>query len=114
MARRAGFTANKRVIGKMLRTDPGVGAALDDIAGAAADRAGGTVRKYVTDRQVVAVEVGAEEQAIDGAATKAMAEVQGFATRRAWRRAFAAGDEDASERAHATPGGYRSLPEKAN
>lgn len=113
MARRKGFVPNRRNIGRILREDAGIGAALDAVAEPAAAKAGGEVRKYVTDRQARAIVVGAEAQAIDGAATKAMAEVQAFASKREWRASFARGDSDASARAHATSGGYRGLPERS-
>lgn len=74
MAQRGGFKGNRRVIGEILKSDPGVGAALDAIADPVAARAGGRVRKYVTDRQVRSVEVDAADQAINGSATKALGE----------------------------------------
>lgn len=74
MAPKQGFKGNRAVIGRILREDPGVAAALDAVADPVAGRSGGTVRKYVTDRQVVSVEVDAEAQAVDGAATRALGE----------------------------------------
>mgnify|MGYP000872310544 FL=1 len=74
MAQRAGFRGNRKVIGRILREDPGVAAALEAIADPVAERSGGTKRKYVTDRQVVSIEVDAEAQAIDGVATRALGE----------------------------------------
>lgn len=74
MAARQGFRGNRRVIAQILREDPGVGAALDAVAGPVAARSGGTVRSYVTDRQVRSVEVDAEAQAVDGVATRALGE----------------------------------------
>lgn len=122
MARKQGFVPNKKNIGLILKEDSGIGAALDDIADDAAAKAGGIVVASVTDRQVRSVVVGAEEQAIDGAATKAMGETagqragqnqnRGFVSRRQWRRAFAEGASNADERAKATPGGYSGLPER--
>lgn len=111
MAPRRGFRGNRRVIGQILKSDPGVQGAVDRAAGFIATRAGGTVRTYTTDRHVAAVEVNAEDQAIDGVATRAANELRGFTSRRQWRRAFANDDPQASERAHATDGGYKSLPE---
>ena len=72
MARRAGFIPNKKVIGEILRSDPGIGAALDAIADPAAERDGVEVRSYVTDRQVRSIEVDGVAQVKDGAATKAL------------------------------------------
>lgn len=72
MAKRAGFIPNRKVIRSILRDDPGVGAALDAIADPAAAQSGGTVRAYKTDRQVRSLEVDADEQAVNGAATKAL------------------------------------------
>ena len=113
---RKGFTGNRKVIGDILKS-PEVGAALDEIAGPVASRSGGVIDAYTTDRQVRAINVGAEEQAIDGVATKAIAEVQGqargFRSRAQWRRAFAVKVSGASDMAHATDGGYAGLPEKA-
>lgn len=74
MAPRQGFRGNRRVMAQILKSDPGVAAALDAIADPVAARSGGTKRKYVTDRQVVAVEVDAAAQAVDGVATKALGE----------------------------------------
>ncbi|AUV60794.1 neck protein [Mycobacterium phage Rem711] len=74
MAPKRGFVLNKRNIGRILKEDAGIGAALDAIAEPVAASAGGTVDKYVTDRQARAVVVSAEEQAINGAATKALGE----------------------------------------
>lgn len=122
MAPKQGFVANKSVIGQMLKSDPGVGAALDDIADDMAGQSGGTVESYVTDRQARAVVVSAEAQAIDGVATKAAAATagrragrnqrKGFVSKRQWRRAFAEEVADAEDIAHATEGGYRGLPEQ--
>ena len=72
MAKRQGFIPNRKVIRSILRDDPGVGAALDAIADPAAASAGGEVRAYKTDRQVRSIEVDADEQAVNGAATKAL------------------------------------------
>lgn len=74
MAKRQGFTGNRAVIGRILREDPGLAAALDAVADPVAARSDGTKRKYVTDRQVVSVEVDAEAQAVDGVATRALGE----------------------------------------
>lgn len=76
MARRKqGFVANRAGIGRIMKTDPGIQAALDAIADPLAAKAGGTVEAYTTDRAVRAVVVGAESQAKDGAATKAAGEM---------------------------------------
>lgn len=72
MAPRQGFIPNRKVIRSILRDDPGVGAALDAIAEPAAANAGGDVRAYKTDRQVRSIEVDADEQAVNGVATKAL------------------------------------------
>lgn len=74
MAKRQGFAGNRATIGRILREDPGVAAALDAVADPVAARSDGTKRKYVTDRQVVSVEVDAEAQAVDGAVTRALGE----------------------------------------
>lgn len=71
-SRKKGFVANKAGIGRILREDPGIGAALDAIAEPAAAEAGGTVDAYVTDRQVRSVLVDPEDQAIEGVGTRAM------------------------------------------
>ena len=112
MAPRQGFRGNRRVIGQILKSDPGMKSAVNAAAGFVAKRSGGTVRTYTTDRHVAAVEVNAEDQAVDGVATKAVNELRGFSSRRQWRRAFASDDPQASDRARATTGGYKSLPEK--
>jgi len=72
MAPRQGFRGNRKVIGQILRSDPGVGAALDKIADEVAARSGGQVEKGMTDRQTRIVKVGAADQAVDGVATKAL------------------------------------------
>lgn len=69
--RRQGFVANRAAIGRILKTDPGIAAALDAVAEPMAEQAGGTVDAYTTDRAVRAVMVGGESQAKDGALTKA-------------------------------------------
>ncbi|MCV7255682.1 hypothetical protein H7J86_26305 [Mycobacterium hackensackense] len=114
MAPRQGFKPNRKVIGNILKHDPGVVAAVDEIAEDARRRVGGdaTVRTYTTDRHVASLEVDAEEQAVDGVGTRAVSEAaMAFRSRRQWRRAFAQKDEDAHERARATDVGYRGLPE---
>ena len=116
MARRKGFQTNRKVIGDILKNDPGVVAALRSIGDDAKNRAGGDaeLREYTTDRHVVSLEVDAEEQAIDGVGTRAVNEAAAaFRSRRQWRRAFAEGDDDAHERAKATTKGYRGLPERS-
>lgn len=71
MGRRKGFVANRAAIGRILKTDPGIQAALDSIAEPLAEKAGGTVDSYTTDRAVRAVMVDGQAQAKDGALTKA-------------------------------------------
>lgn len=71
MAQRQGFRGNRRVIGRILREDPGLAAALDAVADPVAAKTGASVRKYVTDRQVVSLGVDAEDQAVNGSVTKA-------------------------------------------
>lgn len=76
MARRKeGFVRNKAAVGRILKKDPGIQAALDAIANPLADKAGGTVKSYTTDRAVRTVMVDGEAQAKDGAATKAAGEL---------------------------------------
>jgi hypothetical protein len=74
MAARGKFVRNPKVIREILETDPGVGAALDEVADPVAASAGGTVERRVTDRQARIVVVKAEDQAKDGVATKALGE----------------------------------------
>jgi len=69
--RRQGFVPNRAAIGRILKTDAGIQAALDGIAAPLADNAGGTVDAYTTDRAVRAVMVDGQAQAKDGALTKA-------------------------------------------
>lgn len=71
---RPGFHMDKRAIGRIAKTDPGIKARLDKEATESAQRAGGHVETYTTDRAVAAVVVGAEDQAANGAATKAVGE----------------------------------------
>ncbi len=71
MARKRGFVANRAAIGRILKTDPGIAAALDAVATPLAEKAGGTVDAYTTDRAVRSVVVDGQAQAKDGAATKA-------------------------------------------
>ncbi len=75
MARKQGFVRNARAVGRILKTDPGIQAALDAIAEPLAAKAGGTVDTYTTDRAVRAVMVDGQAQAKDGAATKAAGEM---------------------------------------
>lgn len=70
---RPGFHLNKATIGWAARNDPGLIAALDDLAEPTARDAGGHVEAYTTDRAVRAVVVDAEDQAKNGAGTKAAA-----------------------------------------
>jgi hypothetical protein len=71
MARKQGFVANRAGIGNILKQDLGIQAALDALAEPMAQKAGGHVDAYTTDRAVRAVVVDGESQAKDGAATKA-------------------------------------------
>ena len=71
MAQKEGFRGNRRVIGRILREDPGLGAALEAVANPVAEQTGASIRKYVTDRQVVSLGVDAEDQAVDGTVTRA-------------------------------------------
>lgn len=117
---KAKFKLNKRWGAHVLHNDPGLRARLDEIAEAGATKAGGHVETYQTDRHVAAIVVGAEDQAKDGVATKAMAEVAAearpFHSRREWRFAFRAGLDNARARARATRArgkSYIGLPESA-
>lgn len=74
MAPRGKFVLNKPAIGRIAKRDRGIKAALHKIAGPAATKAGGHVEEYETDRSVAAVVVGEEDQAANGAGTKAMGE----------------------------------------
>jgi hypothetical protein len=65
---------DRRAIGRIAKTDPGIKAMLAKLAAAAAAKAGGHVESYTTDRAVSAIVVGAEDQAADGVATKAAGE----------------------------------------
>lgn len=71
MAARGHFVMNKPAIGRIAKRDRGIKAALHNIAAPAATKAGGHVEEYETDRSVAAIVVGAEDQAANGAATKA-------------------------------------------
>lgn len=76
MAPKAGFTGNRRAIREMLRTDGGVGAALDAVADGVSQRTHSTsTRSYATDRQVRSVAVDPEDQAVNGHATKALGDM---------------------------------------
>lgn len=67
-----GFRGNRRVIGAILQSDPGVAAALESVADEAAARSGGTAQaRKTTDRQGFVVLVDPEAQAVDGVGTKA-------------------------------------------
>jgi hypothetical protein len=63
---------DRRAIGRIAKTDPGIKAKLAELAEESANKAGGHTEAYTTDRAVVAVVVGAEDQAAHGAATKAV------------------------------------------
>ncbi|QEA10778.1 head-tail connector [Mycobacterium phage Weirdo19] len=70
-----GFHRDAKAIGRIARTDKGLKAFIHGVAEQGAERAGGHVEDYVTDRVVSAVVVGEEDQAKDGAATKAAGEL---------------------------------------
>jgi hypothetical protein len=120
MAARGKFVLNKRTVGHILKHDGGLKAAVHDTAEDAKDRAGpgATVEDYTTDRVVSGIVVGATDQAMNGTATRAAQQTAAaarknrpFTSRAEWRRAFAAGDSNASTRAHASS--WAGLPEKA-
>ncbi|TXH18708.1 MAG: hypothetical protein E6R06_26065 [Mycobacterium sp.] len=73
MARsKPGFNRDPKAIKKILLKDPGGIAALRAAAQQLADRIpGARIVEYETDRHVVAVQVPADEQAKNGAGTKA-------------------------------------------
>lgn len=73
--RRQGFVANRKAIGDILKKDAGIQAALEAIAGPIAEKAGGAVDAYTTDRAVRTVMVDGAAQAKDGVATKAAGEL---------------------------------------
>ncbi|WP_229481666.1 hypothetical protein [Mycolicibacterium mageritense] len=73
--RKEGFVRDAKAIGRIAKRDPNLKAFIHDVAEQGASRAGGHVEDYVTDRSVSAVVVGAEDQAKDGAATKAAGEL---------------------------------------
>lgn len=74
MAPRGKFVMNKAAIGRIAKNDRGIKARLHSLAEPAAAKAGGHVEDYTTDRAVSAIVVGEEDQAADGAATKAAGE----------------------------------------
>ncbi len=67
-----GFKRDAKVIGQILKTDPGLLAALKAEAETLAKDSGGTVDQDETDRAVFRVTVRAEDQAINGSLTKAV------------------------------------------
>ena len=67
-----GFNRNHKVIGDILRNDPGLIAALREEAEALAVDSGGQVYQQETDRARFVVAVRDHEQAIDGKLTKAV------------------------------------------
>lgn len=80
MARRRGnmspgFHRDAKAFAKIAKTDPRLKAFIHNTAEQGAERAGGHVEDYVTDRVVSAVVVGAEDQAVNGAATRAAGEL---------------------------------------
>jgi len=121
MAPRGKFKLNRKTVGAILRgADRGLKEAVHDAAEEMKDKAGpgATVEDYRTDRVVSGIVVGAADQARNGTASKAAQQVAAnrknrpFKSRAEWRRAFAAGDPNASARAHSTRG-WAGLPEKA-
>ena len=70
-SRKQGFVRDRRAIARIAKTDPNLKAFIHNTAEQGAQRAGGHVEDYVTDRSVSAVVVGAEDQAVNGAATRA-------------------------------------------
>lgn len=69
------FVMSKRWAAHVLHNDPGMKARVLGIATDGAAKAGGHVEEYHTDRYVAAIVVGAEDQANDGAATKAVGDL---------------------------------------
>lgn len=67
-----GFKRDYKVVSQILRSDPGLLAALKAAAEEIAKDAGGEVVEYETDRAVFGVQVEAHEQAINGSLTKAV------------------------------------------
>jgi hypothetical protein len=127
MAPRGKFKLNRRTVRMIAREDPKLTDAVDDVADEVARRVGpsATVDHYTTDRHVGGVVVPAVDQARDGAATRAaqgvaagskkppsQGTVRAFRSRAEWRRAFASGASNASERARVSAT-YAALPEKA-
>ncbi len=72
---RPGFHRDAKAVGRIARTDKGLKAFIHETAAKGAAKAGGHVEDYVTDRVVSAVVVGEEDQAKNGAATKAAGEL---------------------------------------
>lgn len=67
-----GFVRNPKTIAKILKTDPGLNAAVREAAERVADNAGhAEIVEYETDRYVAGVKVDAARQAKDGVATRA-------------------------------------------
>lgn len=69
MATKQGFVRDAKAIGDILKTDPGIAAALDEEA---AKLSGKSTKRFTTDRQIVVVLFDAEDQAVNGVATKAL------------------------------------------
>jgi hypothetical protein len=67
-----GVKLNYAAIGKILKSEPGLIAALKAEAEAMASDSGGEVEQYETDRAAFQVSVPAHEQAINGKLTKAL------------------------------------------
>lgn len=72
---RPGFHMDKAAIGRIAKRDPGIKAAIAELAEDGAAKAGGHAEHYVTDRSASAIVVGAEDQAANGSATKAAGEL---------------------------------------
>lgn len=70
-----GFHLDYKGVGKIMKTDTGIKKRVHSIAAAGAEKAGGHVEDFVTDRVVSAIVVGAEDQAVHGRATKAAGEL---------------------------------------
>jgi hypothetical protein len=67
-----GFHRDFKAVSRILKTDPALLAAQKAIADDLAEKSGGEVISYVTDRGVWAVKVDAAAQAKDGSLTKAV------------------------------------------
>ena len=72
---RPGFHMDRKAIGRIAKRDPGIKAKIAELASEGAEKAGGHVESYTTDRAVSAIVVGEEDQAANGSATKAAGEL---------------------------------------